>query len=184
MAFAKFFWRAAVKRNGPYILLDALRRVLRIGIGGVGEFEIASARVDDRFGVGCPAEHPEILAVVVLVRSDLPRLVAAVRRGLRDPKIASSIRIENPRDTALGWRRGQLRRKRRTQKLFEGRRFLRLRCRAYHQSCKDHQRNIAFHQQPPRIVEFCRRIRLWKIELESQSAGWRAAVFSAETRGP
>src|SRR5580704_4844839 len=119
MAFGEFFWGAAVRGDCPDILFDTLRRILWIRIRAVDEFEIAAARVDNRLGIWGPTDLAEVLAVVVLIGSDLASFVASVRAGIRDPQIARALCIEDPSDAALGGRGRQLGGKRRAQKLFE-----------------------------------------------------------------
>src|ERR1700694_1133245 len=116
---------AALERERPDALLDSLRRTLRIGIRPVQKFKVASARVNNHGCVGSPVQLAEILAVVIVVGSHLPRLIAAVRRRFGHPKVARTSRIEYPGDAAFCRRRGQLGRERSAHHLFQCERLLR-----------------------------------------------------------
>src|SRR5690242_750105 len=153
MTFTEFFRRAAVQRNGPNILLDALRRTSRVWVSGIGKFKIAPARVGNCLGIRSPTKLAKVLAVVFLVGRDLACLVTSIRRRLCNPEIPHTLRVENPGDTAFSRSGRQFRRKRCAQELFERRRLLSLCCGRERQRSKEKNQYKTFHQEPPKLVE-------------------------------
>src|SRR5207302_6916169 len=92
IALSQLTRRAAGNSEQPYILLHALWEAARIG-GGATPLKIAATRVDKRSAVRCPCQLAKVLAIVLGIGSELPRLVV---RRLSYPDVTCPSRVEHP----------------------------------------------------------------------------------------
>src|SRR5215467_5712162 len=106
----------------------------------------ATADIDKSIGIRGEAQLGEFLAVVFVVFCELPRGEAGT---VRNPDVSLALLIENPGQAIAALGRGQIRRKGRTQNLFQRELFLCAGAPAKNKSTEDHTQNKALHPLLP-----------------------------------
>ena len=120
---------AASHRHNPYVLFNIVDNASRIRIAATRELEIAATNVNDRLPIRCPCQLRDLLAVVIVKRS---QTAASIVGRFRDPDVARPALVEYPGNSPSCWRRAEIAREWGAQKLFQSyvlpRRNLRAEC--------------------------------------------------------
>ena len=93
---SQFAGLAALRRDNPYILLNAILEHRRVGRRLLWKLEVPAANVDHGFSIRRPGDVANLLSVVGVVVRQLAGSIIRFAAGLRQPEIALSFLVGDP----------------------------------------------------------------------------------------